>query len=82
MALSSKELVVEPAASEGEPDIVLATEALRTDELLPEPASGDLVETGASLATARVSSMGQSKSVPSSREPPRTLSRNENKNLH
>ena len=55
MASSSRELVVEPVASEGGPGTATTTEALRTDELLPEPASGDLAETGASSATAGVS---------------------------
>ena len=45
-------------ASEGGPDIALAIEALRTDELLPETTSGDLIITGASPATVGVSSMG------------------------
>ena len=50
MASSSRESVSEPVASEGEPGIP-ATEALRTDEVLPETASG------ASPSTARVSSI-------------------------
>ena len=57
MASSSRDLVAEPAASEGEPDIALPTGALMIDELLPETASGDLTRTGASPATAGVSSM-------------------------
>ena len=58
MASSFRELVVELEASEGGPDVALATEALRTDELLPETASGDLAGASASPATAEVSSMG------------------------
>ena len=57
MASNSRELFAEPAASEGEPDIAPASEALRTDKLLPETASGELAGTGASPTTARVSSM-------------------------
>jgi len=51
MASSSREQFAEPAGSEGELDIAPATEAPRTDEVLPETTSG------ASPATARVSSM-------------------------
>ena len=50
MASSSRGWVVEPLATEGEPDI-LATKAFRTDEVLPE------ISSGASPATTRVSSM-------------------------
>ena len=50
MALSSKVWVVEPMLSEEELDIP-ATEAFKTDEVLPETAFG------ASLTTARVSSI-------------------------
>ena len=57
MASSSRELVTEPAVSKGEPDIAPATEALRIDKLLSETASDDLIKTGASSATTRVSSM-------------------------
>jgi len=56
MASSSRELVTEPGASEGGPDVATTIEALRTDELLLKPASGDLTETSASLVTAGVSS--------------------------
>ena len=52
MASSSRELVAEPVVSEGGPGTAITTEALRTDELLPEPASVNLTETGASLTTA------------------------------
>ena len=48
MASSSREWVVEPMASEGKPDIP-ATEAFRTDEVLPE------IAYGAFPATARIS---------------------------
>ena len=51
MASSSREQFPKPAASEGESDIAPATEVPRTDEALPKTASG------ASLGTARVSSM-------------------------
>ena len=47
---SSRGWVTEPSVSKGEPDI-LAMEAVRTDEILPEIASG------ASPATTKVSSM-------------------------
>lgn len=57
MASSSRELVAKHAASEGEPDISPATKALRTDDLLPETASGDLTRIDASPATVGVSSM-------------------------
>ena len=57
MASSSRELVAEPMASEGGPSITTSTEVLSTDELLPKPASSNLARTGASLATAGVSSM-------------------------
>ena len=51
---------MEPVTSakvEGASGATIVTEALRTDELLPELASGDLVKTGASFATFGVSSM-------------------------
>jgi len=56
MASRSRELVAELVASEGEPDISLATEVLGTDEL-PETASSYLAGTGASPAAVGVSSM-------------------------
>jgi len=58
MVSSSRGLVTEPVAGaivEGEPGAAIITEALCTDELLPDIASGDLGETGASPVTARVS---------------------------
>jgi len=51
MASSSRGLVAKPVASatvEGEPGAAIITEALRTDEHLPEQASGYLMGTGAS----------------------------------
>ena len=49
-----------PVAStmvEGEPGAATITEALRTDERLPESASGDLVKTSASPVTAEISAI-------------------------
>ena len=43
------------ATVEGEPGATTITEALRTDELLPEPASGDLAKTDASPVIVEVS---------------------------
>ena len=57
MASSSRELVTEPVESEGEPGVTITVEALKNDELLLEPASGDLAKPGASSATVGVSSM-------------------------
>jgi len=51
VASSFRELVAEPVASKRESDITPATEALKTDEVFPEIASG------ASPATVAVSSM-------------------------
>jgi len=50
-------LVTEPEAGEGGPDVATTIEAFRTDELLPELASCDLIETGASPATVVASSI-------------------------
>ena len=58
MVSSSIGLVVEPMASattDGELGAATIIEALRTDELSPEPASGDLVKIGTSPITAGVS---------------------------
>ena len=58
MVSSSRGLVTEPVASatvEGESGAAIITEALRTDELLPEPASSDLAKTDASPVTVGVS---------------------------
>ena len=58
MVPSSRGMVAKPVASatvEGEQSAATITEALRTDELLNESASGDLAETGASPVTAGVS---------------------------
>ena len=57
MTSSSRDLFAELAASEGEPDIAPATEALRIDEPLPEIISGDLTRTDAFSITVGVSSL-------------------------
>jgi len=58
MASSSRRLVAEPVVSatvEGGPGSSIIIEPLRTDERLPEPASGDLAGTDASPVTVGVS---------------------------
>ena len=60
MVSSSRELVVEPMTSatiEGGLSAAIITEALKTDELLFEPVSGDLVKISASTVTAKVSAI-------------------------
>ena len=71
-------MVVEPVASvtaEGKPCAATITEALRTDERLSEPASGDLAGTGASSVTSRDSVTEPVKVITVIEEAPRTLPR-------
>ena len=64
MVLSSRGLVAEPVSNvmvEGGRGAATVTKALKTDELLPELASGDLAETGASPVTVGSLLLSQSK---------------------
>ena len=60
MVSSSRGSVVEPVASamvEGGLGVATIIEALRTDELLPDPASSDLAKINASTVTTKVSAI-------------------------